>query len=80
MIVLRRLLTELREGESGKVVQVYGGAGLQRRLAVLGIRAGKKVKVVTSQPFRGPMVLEVEGSQLAIGHGMAWKILVEVED
>lgn len=77
---MRKLLTELREGESGRIVRVYGGAGLQRRLALLGMRAGKRVRMVASQPFRGPIVIEVEGSQVAIGHGMAWKILVEVED
>jgi len=76
---LRKLLTEMKNGESGVVVRVYGGQGFRRRQSLLGIRVGKKVKMVACQPFRGPIVVEVDGSQVAMGHGMAWKILVEVE-
>ncbi|MEM2878532.1 MAG: FeoA family protein [Candidatus Hadarchaeales archaeon] len=76
---MKKLLTELREGETGEVIRIYGGSGLQERLAVLGIRIGKNVTMVASQPFHGPVVLKVDGNHVAIGHGMAWKILVEVK-
>lgn len=75
---LRKLLVELRAGESGIIVGVTGGFGLQRRLATLGIRINKKVRMITAQPFRGPIVVEVDRTRVAIGLGMAWKVLVEV--
>lgn len=75
---MKKLLAELRSGEVGTVVRLYGGRGFQQRLAVLGIRINKKVRMITVQPFRGPVVVEVDGAHIAIGHGMAWKILVEV--
>lgn len=75
---MRKLLAELREGESGIIVGVMGGFGFQRRLATLGIRINKKIQMITAQPFRGPIVVEVDGARVAIGMGMAWKVLVEV--
>ena len=75
---MRKLLIELRAGESGIIVGTTGGFGLQRRLATLGIRINKKVRMITAQPFRGPVVVEVDGARVAIGMGIAWKVLVEV--
>lgn len=72
-------LTMMKAGQMGRVVQIFGGHGLIRRLEVLGIRVGKRVRKVSSQLMRGPVVLEVDNTRLAIGFGMASKILVEVE-
>jgi len=77
---LRKLLVELKAGESGIVVDITGGFGFQRRLATLGIRIGKKVRMITAQPFRGPIVVGVGGGDVAIGRGMAMKVLVEVPE
>lgn len=73
---LRKPLVELRAGEIGTVVQIDGGFGVQRRLATLGIRINKKVRMITSQPFRGPIVVEIDRTHVAIGRGMARKVLV----
>ncbi len=45
-------------------------------LAPLGVRPGKEVKVKTKQPFKGPIVLEIEGRQIAIDRNLAAKIIV----
>lgn len=52
-----------------------GGAG--KRLADLGIVAGRKVKVVRKAPFGGPIEVEVAGSRFLIGRGLAERIIVE---
>jgi ferrous iron transport protein A len=70
-------LTQLKEGESGLVMEIQGGYGLHGRLESLGIRVGKRVTKVSSQLMRGPVTLRVDNSQVAIGFGMARKILVE---
>ncbi len=72
-------LTQLEGGESGVVVEIHGGYGLIRRLESLGIRVGKKVTKVSSQFMRGPVTVRVGNSHVAIGFGMAKKILVEIE-
>jgi ferrous iron transport protein A len=72
-------LTQLREGESGIVVEIAGGFGLTRRLGSLGLRVGKKVTKVSSQLMRGPVTVRTGNSQIAIGFGMAKKIMLQVE-
>ena len=72
-------LTQLQEGKSGVVVEIQGGHGLIRRLESLGIRAGKKITKGSSQLMRGPVTVRIDNSQVAIGFGMARKILVEIE-
>lgn len=77
----KRLLTlpQMEAGQTGTVVQVLGGLGLTRRLEALGIRPGKKVTKISSMLFRGPVTIRVDTAQVAIGFGMANRILVEVD-
>jgi ferrous iron transport protein A len=72
-------LTQLEEGETGVVIEIQGGYGLIRRLESLGIRAGKRVTKVSSQFMRGPITVRIDNYQVALGFGMARKILVEIE-
>ncbi len=72
-------LTQLEEGESGVVAEIQGGHGLIRRLENMGIRPGKKVTKVSSQFMCGPVTLRINNYQIAIGYGMAKKILVNPE-
>jgi len=50
-----------------------------RRLEALGIRPGMKVTKISSMLFRGPVTLRVGNAQVAIGFGMANRIIVEVD-
>ncbi len=45
-------------------------------LAPLGVRPGKEVMVKTKQPFKGPVVLEIEGRQIALDRNLAANIIV----
>jgi ferrous iron transport protein A len=67
----------MQAGQSGTVVKIEGGYDFQRRLALLGVRADKIVRKVGSGAFKGPVVIEVDRAKIAIGRGMAIKILVE---
>ncbi len=71
-------LTQVEEGESGVVVEIQGGHGLVRRLESLGIRVGKKVTKVSSQIMRGPITLRIDNYQVALGFGMARKVIVRL--
>jgi len=72
-------LAEMKTGQTGTVVGVLGGHGLIQRLDALGIRPGKKVTKLSSTLFRGPVILRVNNTQVAVGFGMAKKIIVEAD-
>ncbi len=72
-------LTQLEVGESGTVVEIQGGFGLVRRLESLGIRVGKKLTKISSQFMRGPITVRIDNFQVALGFGMARKIIVRVK-
>jgi len=69
----------MKTGQTGIVVGVLGGRGLTQRLDALGIRPGKKVTKISSTLFRGPVMLRVNNTQVAVGFGMARRIIVEAD-
>jgi len=72
-----RLLSEMKSGETGLVVAVAGGKKATKRLADLGLTPGTLVRVVRKTLFSGPMHIEVCGSKIAIGRGLAQKIFMD---
>ncbi|MFC1898931.1 ferrous iron transport protein A [Chloroflexota bacterium] len=70
---------ETQIGRSGVVVQIQGGHGPVNRLNPLGIRPGKSVTKISSMIMRGPVTIEVDRAQVAIGFGMARRIIVELD-
>jgi len=86
---LEKKLSELKPGETGVIVSIQAltthrhhrrrSWGFQRRLEDMGLTPGTKIMVVKSAPFHGPIEIHVRGSRLAIGRGMAERILVSVE-
>ena len=71
-------LFKLRNGKKAEIKRLEGGIEFQRKLSSLNIRIGKKIKKITSQPFRGPVVIEVDNTKATIGIGMARRIFLEV--
>ncbi|MBN1471741.1 MAG: ferrous iron transport protein A [Syntrophaceae bacterium] len=75
-----KILKDLESGESGKITQIDGGHGMVSRLAALDIRLGSSIKKLSAGVMGGPVTIEVNRAQVAIGFGMAKRILVEVKD
>ena len=71
-------LAKLETNQSGKVINFTAGPGLIQRLEEMGIRVGKKITKVGGMPLRGPVVIQVGGTRIALGHGMALKVMVEL--
>lgn len=69
-------LAMVRPGEQVILVAVNAGWGLARRLADMGLYPGVNLRVIWGHP--GPLVVQVGSSRLALGHGMAQKIMVKV--
>lgn len=73
-------LVQMKIGISGKIVKIQGGTGISLKLENLGIKIGEEIKKVNQQAMHGPIVVVVGKSQVAVGFGMATKILLEVEE
>ncbi len=80
----RAEIMEIKEGKD--CLSPAGGcAGNERRgdersrIEEMGIRIGKNVQMI-SNGGRGPMLIKVDGSRIAMGRGMAMKILVRREE
>lgn len=72
-------LTELEQGEDGEVVELTGGHNFRRKLDALGIRPGKKITKISNMVMNGPVTVKINNtSRVAIGKGMADRILVKV--
>jgi len=71
-------LAFLPEGSKGIVREIKGGYGIMRRLVELGFTPNSEVKVLRAMP-PGPLLVEVKGSRIAIGRGIAMRIIVEVK-
>ena len=71
-------LDRLQPGQSGVVSSVRGGRGIVQRLAYMGLRPGKLVTKVSSQFMAGPVTVLVDGRQVAMGRGIAARVLVQV--
>jgi len=69
-------LSNLEPGKKAVVETIIGGRSLRQRLVNLGMLPGSAVTVIRSSRL-GPMVLNVQGSQIMIGRGMAKQIYVK---
>ena len=71
-------LARMEQGDLGVVREVKGGRGFLRKLENLGIHQGSRIRKVSNVFSRGPVVFSVGDTEVAIGYGMARKILVEL--
>lgn len=74
MVSFMKKLSELEYGESGVVQEICAA---QHELNCLGIRVKKQVKMVTRQPIKGPVVVVVDETEIAMGLDIAEGIIIE---
>ncbi len=68
-------LSALRTGEEGVIAELTGGHSLCSRMVSLGLTPGASVTVL--QNFgRGPLIVRVRDTRVALGRGEAGKVLV----
>jgi len=72
-------LAQMQSGQKGTVVEIMGRRRMTDRLNALGIRPGKKITKLGSMFMRGPVTIKVGRAQVAIGFGMARRIIIEVD-
>lgn len=69
-------LDQLPKDATAVVRQLRGGGELVHRLAAMGLTEGVRL-VVLQNAGRGPMLVNVRDTRIALGRGEAIKILVE---
>jgi len=73
----RMTLLQLKKGQKAKVADIIAGHGLEHKFMSMGIYRGKEIIKLSHFLLRGPVTIRVGRSVIALGHGMAAKILVE---
>jgi ferrous iron transport protein A len=70
-------VSKMKPRQTGKIIEIQGGQGLVSRLGALGIIPGRTITKISDMLMRGPVTIKTGSTQVAIGHGMADKIIVE---
>ncbi len=68
-------LTMLRPGMRGRIIAIHGGRGFVMRLYQMGFTPNTIVRVISNNA--GPIIVEIRNTTIALGRGMASKIIVE---
>ncbi|MBN2407063.1 MAG: ferrous iron transport protein A [Elusimicrobia bacterium] len=71
-------VAEMGKGSTGRVIRLDGGQGFTGKMDCMGIIPGAVITKVNQPFFKGPVVVKCRNAQVAIGNGMARKIIVEV--
>ena len=71
-------LIHIKANHKGRIVEISGGGNLQDKLANMGVYKGKEVTKLSHIGLRGPVVIKAGRTILALGHGVAAKVIVEV--
>jgi ferrous iron transport protein A len=69
-------LAQMKANHKGKVVEIQGGANLQNKLMNMGIYKGREISKLSHIGLSGPVVVKSGRSILALGHGVATKIMI----
>jgi ferrous iron transport protein A len=75
---MEKKLSQMKYEEKGRIKKI--DQSLKARIAGMGIREGKEIKMMTKQPIKGPLVVSVNRANSSIGLGLADKIIVEVDE
>lgn len=63
---MSRALHHLAPGQEARIVALHAGEALQHRLAALGFRIGKQVRMVRRAAFNGPLHVRIDHTDVII--------------
>jgi Fe2+ transport system protein FeoA len=69
------VLSSVDQGKEVTLIDIDGGRGIRSKLYSMGLVPGVKLTVLRGN-CAGPVMVAVKDSRLAIGRGMAQKIIV----
>jgi ferrous iron transport protein A len=68
-------LSDIENGRRVRLVTIDGGHAVNRRLAAMGMLPNTELEVI-SNGHPGPFIVRVRGTRIALGRGVARKIVV----
>ena len=71
-------LTQLPLGVDAQICAIHGGRNMTRRLLSLGLRVGSRIRV--SQQRGKGVVVACQGNRVALGGGVAERIMMQLVD
>lgn len=74
---MTRKLTQCKEGSKVRIVEISAGKGAVINLMNLGLNIGNEIIVSRRSSLQGPVVVSYHDTEIAIGHGLADKIIVK---
>lgn len=74
--LMKRLL-QIQPGASVRVIDFDGGVSLRSKLTQYGIYPGDRLRLLRKAPLGGPLLVECNEREIALGRGVADKIIVE---
>jgi ferrous iron transport protein A len=73
----RQPLSQLHPGEDAVIASVEGSEGLRQRLAALGFRVGRAVRLLRKGAFSGPLHVRLGTTDVALRSGEASRVAVK---
>jgi ferrous iron transport protein A len=67
-------LSDLAFGDTSVVAEIHASG---RELNCMGLRKGKRLKMITKQPIKGPVVVLIGEVEIAMGIKTAEQVMVE---
>jgi ferrous iron transport protein A len=71
-------LTDMPSGQKGTIAVIDGGHGMIQKLDTLGLHPGIEITKISRQWIKGPVIIRSGHTEIAIGFGMAKKIMMDV--
>jgi len=71
-------LTMIPPGNKVRIISLDGGRGMQERLVSMGLGPGSKIEII-KKGAPGPFIVALKDCRLAVGTGMAQRIMVMEE-
>lgn len=71
------VLLDVQHGSLVRISRLEGGANMRDKLTQHGLYPGDCVRVLRAAPMGGPLLVDVNGREIALGRGVAQKIVVE---
>lgn len=76
---MKKLLSEFKIGESGKIVNVAGEGRIRRRLFDMGVTPGAELTMRKKAPLGDPIEITIRGYELTLRKSEAEFVEVEIQ-
>ena len=72
-------LTDSCSGSMVRINKISGGERFRDKLLSMGLLPGRDIEVLSVRK-NGPVIVKINDTRIAIGHGMASKIILEIQN